>query len=145
GGITLDDTAFVGGYTNANGLYHGRTAHWVYGQGTAYSSMSASFTVQKKPNRPATIVIVGLDAEDEAKSGIRLVLNNRVIYEGPDPLPNDDNSGVDGPGNWGDATFNIPSKVLQSGLNVITITNLDPSDKINFPIFIMVDSVTLTW
>ena len=145
GGITLDDTAFVGGYTNANGLYHGRTAHWVYGQGTAYSSMSASFTIQKKPNGPAKVVIVGLDAEDQAKSRLRLVLNNRVLYEGPDPLPNDDNSGPDGPGNWGDATFDIPNKVLQSGLNVITITNLDPSDKINFPIFIMVDSVTLKW
>jgi hypothetical protein len=34
---------------------------------------------------------------------------------------------------------------LQPGLNVLTITNLDPSDKINFPIFIMVDSVTLKW
>ena len=100
----------MGGYTNANGLYHGRTAHWVYGQGTAFSSMSASFTVQKKPNRPATIVIVGLDAEDEAKSRMRLVLNNRVSYEGPDPLPNNANRRVDGPGNWGNATVNRPAQ-----------------------------------
>jgi serine/threonine-protein kinase len=145
GGVTLDDSAFVGGYTNDGGLYHGRTAHWVYGQGTAYSSMSASFTVKKKPNGPAKITIVGLDAEDEPKSHVRIVLNNKLIYDGPDPLPNDDTSGVNGPGNWGDATFDIPNKTLQDGLNVLTITNLDPSDKINYPIFVMVDYVTLKW
>lgn len=145
GGVVLDDAAFVGGYTNENGLYHGRTAHWVYGQGTAYSTMSASFTIEKSPKGSASLVIVGLDSEDEPKTSMRVTLNNRVLYEGPDPLPNDNVNGSEGEGNWGDATFRIQSKTLQDGINVLSITNLDPSDKINFPIFIMIDSATLTW
>jgi serine/threonine-protein kinase len=145
GGIELDDTAFVGGYTNDNGLYHGRTAHWVYGQGTAYSAMSASFTIEKVPKGQASLVIVGLDSEDDPKTPVRITLNNRVLYQGPDPLPNDNASGSEGEGNWGDATFKIQTKTLQDGINTLTITNLDPSDKINFPIFIMIDSVTLKW
>ncbi|HET9495990.1 MAG TPA: protein kinase, partial [Chloroflexia bacterium] len=50
--ITLEDNAFVGGFTNPDGLYHNRTAQWVYGQGTEYSSMTAGFNIREAPRGP---------------------------------------------------------------------------------------------
>jgi eukaryotic-like serine/threonine-protein kinase len=143
--IALEDTAFAGGYTRSNGLYHGRSAHWVYGQGTQYSTMSATFNVDNPPAGPAVLTIVGIDSEDKAKTPMNITLNGVVIYEGPNPLPNDNSSGPNGPGNWGSFTWPIGPGVLQPGANTLSITNLDPSPKINFPIFIMVDYASISW
>jgi hypothetical protein len=76
---------------------------------------------------------------------MRVTLNDSVLYEGPNPLPNDNNSGPFGEGNWDWASMRIPNKVLREGENTLTITNLDPSNQINYPIFIMIDQVALTW
>jgi eukaryotic-like serine/threonine-protein kinase len=142
--VTLEDNAFVGGFTNPGG-YHNRTAQWVYGQGTDYSSMTASFNVRETPRGPGELTIVGIDSEDEPKTPMRLMVNGYVLYEGPNPLPNDDQSGREGPGNWGTYTWRLPPNLLVEGDNSISIINLDPSDQINYPIFIMIDTVTVTW
>ena len=49
-----------------------------------------------------------------------------------------------GPGDWGSAVFNIPRDVLQSE-NVLTITNLEPSDCTGCPKFVMVDFFVVTY
>lgn len=144
GGIVLEDNSFAGGYTSDKG-YHRRTAQWVYGQGTQYSQMTARFTISKAPKGPGMLTILGVDSEDDTKTRMRVTLNDSIIFEGPNPLPNDDLSGPLGEGNWGWAGWRIPNKVLREGENTLTITNLDPSNKINYPIFIMVDLVSLTW
>jgi tRNA A-37 threonylcarbamoyl transferase component Bud32 len=142
--VTLDDNAFVGGFSNPGG-YHNRTAQWVYGQGTDYSSMTAGFNIREVPRGPGELTIVGLDSEDEPKTPMRLMVNGYVLYEGPNPLPNDDQSGREGPGNWGSYTWRLPPNLLVEGENSISIINLDPSDQINYPIFIMIDTVTVSW
>lgn len=143
--ITLDDTNFTGGFTNKNGRYHGRTAQWVYGQGTAYNTMATSFNLDVVPDKPASLTVVGVDSEDEAKTPIRIMINGAVIYEGPDPLPNDSRDGPGGKGNWGAYTWELNPGVLQQGINGISIENLDPSDKINYPLFFMLDYATISW
>ena len=107
--------------------------------------MSAVFNIREKPKGPGSLTIVGVDSEDPAKTPLRIVINGNVIYEGPDPLPNDNRNGPEAPGNWGSVDFRIDPKVLQQGENTITFTNLDPSDKINYPIFIMLDYVCISW
>ena len=143
--VNIDGPDFQGGYTRPDGLYHGRTAEWVYGQGTPYNTMSASFSIDDNPKGPANMVIVGVDLEDPPKTPMRILVNDQEIFKGPDPLPNDNSNGPDAPGNWGSANFHLGPKVLRKGLNTITITNLDPSDKINYPIFVMVDSASISW
>jgi hypothetical protein len=143
GQLVLDDSSFSGGFTQANG-YHGRTAQWVYGQGTDYHTMTARFTIEKKP-KAGNVSVLGIDSEDEPKTMMRVTLNDYVLYEGPDPLPNDTPSGPGGPGNWGWVGWQVPNKVLREGENVLAITHLDPSDKTNYPIFIMVDQVVVDW
>ena len=143
--ITLEDNAFVGGYTRSDGMYHRRTAHWVYGQGTDYHTMSASFNLDQVPDGPINLTIVGVDSEDDAKTPMRLLINSTVIYEGANPLPDDTRGGVNAPGNWGSYTWQFNSAALQPGTNTLTVSNLDPSDRINYPIFIMVDYAAISW
>ena len=57
----LDDNAFQGGYTNSNGTYQGRTAHWVYGQGTQYHTMTANFNIDTLPQGIASLTIYGVN------------------------------------------------------------------------------------
>jgi serine/threonine protein kinase len=143
--IVLDDSSFVGGYSRRDG-YHGRTAQWVYGQGTEYNTMSARFFIEseKKP-KEGNLSVLGVDSEDVPKTRMRVTLNDYVLYEGPNPMPNDTHNGPGGEGNWGWAGWPIPNKVLQEGENVLSITNLDPSNQINYPIFIMIDQVVVSW
>src|SRR2546430_15447977 len=107
--------------------------------------MTAAFIIDGKPHGSATLTLVGLDSEDSKKTPMRLTLNDAVLYQGADPLPNDADSGPGGSGSWAEATWRVPSQVLQDGLNTFSITNLDPSDKVDFPIFIMIDSATFRW
>ena len=73
------------------------------------------------------------------------IVNGTVIYEEPDPLPNDNSKGPGGEGNWGTASLDIPPGVLKEDENTLSITNLDPSDKINYPIFVMLDYAVVSW
>lgn len=143
--MTIDGLEFTGGYTNSSGTYHGRSAEWVYGQDTPYHSMQTVFNIDEKPNGPGELTIVGVDSEDAPKTQMLIDVNGSLIFEGADPLPNDNNNGPNGPGNWGSVTFRIDPNVLRQGQNTLTITNLDPSNQINYPIFIMVDSATVAW
>jgi hypothetical protein len=142
--VSLTPDNFSGGYRRTDGMYHGIPATWVYGQGTSYSTMSASFDVSGQPGA-GSLTIVGVDSEDPPKTPIQISVNGTTIYQGPDPLPNDTTAGPNGPGNWGTYTWSIPQGTLRQGTNQVTITNLDPSDKINYPIFFMLNSVTINW
>lgn len=106
--------------------------------------MSASFSVQGKPTGRAAISVVGLDAEGAPKIPIRLSLNGRVLYQGPDPLPNDFCCGPSGNGNWGTVTISFPASLLKHD-NVLTLTNLDPSGRILYPVFVMVDRAQVSY
>ncbi len=143
--INLDDTQFSGGYARSDGHYHGRTARWVYGQGTQYSAMTAHFKMRGEPGGSASLTVVGVDSEDPPKTPIRITINGVVIYEGPDPLPNDLRTGPNGPGNWGTYTWQFDPTILHKGDNTLSIINLDPSDKVNYPLFFMLDYAIVSW
>ncbi len=142
--ILLDDTRFSGGFTNNGGTYHGLTAHWVYGQGTKYSTMTVTFNVGQMPGA-AALTVRGVDSEDAKKTQIRISLNGNVLYQGADPLPNDNANGPNRPGNWGLYVWQIPVGQLQQGANTLSITNLDQSSCINCPDFFMLDAAFITY
>lgn len=143
--VDIEDSNFAGGYTRSDGKYHNTTARWVYGRGTPYSTMSARFTVNNPPAGQAGLTIRGLDSEDTPKTPISILINGAQIFAGANPLPNDFRTGPLGPGNWGTYTWTIPSGVLQPGVNTLTISNLDPSNKINTPLFFMLDYAIISW
>jgi len=136
----IPDQAFVGDYDQGNGRYHGRTAAWVYGQGTPYHTMTARFqlTHQGQAVGVATLQLVGLDGENPIKNRMSIVLNGVTIYEGPNPLPNDECCGPSGPGNWGSAAFEFPAELLQQD-NSLVISNLESADCTTCPKYVMID------
>ena len=73
------------------------------------------------------------------------MLNGAVLYQGGAPLPNDNTSGPNGAGNWGSYTWQFDASLLREGGQTLSITNLDPSGRIDYPIFFMVDRVNITW
>lgn len=137
GEIDLEDTSFTGGFRNSGAsIYGGRTSTWVYGQGSGYERMSASFTVQGVRSGMAMLVIEGMDSEDNAKTPLSIAVNNVVIFEGASPFPNDDiplQSGV-----WDTLRLPFDTVLLQDGANVVSLTNLASGSR-GLPPFVAVD------
>jgi tRNA A-37 threonylcarbamoyl transferase component Bud32 len=134
----IGDESFVGDYPS-DGAYHGRTASWVYGQGTSFNTMTAPFSlVAPDASAPARLEMVGLDGENLISNATRITINGVTIYEGPSPFPNDTCCGGSGPGNWGPAAFDIPAGVLGVD-NTLTVSNLEPTDCTECPKYVMVD------
>jgi eukaryotic-like serine/threonine-protein kinase len=143
--VRIPDQLFVGDYNGpGSGTYKGRTASWVYGQDTSYSTMTAAFALDYagSPTGRAQLTLVGMDAENPAKQMVAISINGTVIYQGPDPLPNDFCCGPSGPGNWGSATITFPSDLLKHH-DTLTVTNLDPGTCTLCPNYVMVDYAEL--
>ena len=144
--MTIPNQVLEGGYERGGGRYKGRTASWVYGQGTPFSTMAGSFDAEggNEARGTATLRLVGMDDERPEKNPIRITFNGQPFYEGPDPLPNDFCCGPTGDGNWGAVIFEFPASLLR-GTNDISITNLSSSDCTVCPFFVMVDFGELTY
>jgi hypothetical protein len=141
----IPDSRFVGDFPGDD-TYHGRTASWVYGQGTPYNTMTAAFALDSPatPGGTARLELVGLDGENPVKNVIRVVLNGTTLYEGPNPLPDDFCCGGSGPGNWGSAVFEFPAELL-SAQNTLSIANLEPNDCTMCPKFVMIDYAVISY
>ncbi|MDQ3493619.1 MAG: hypothetical protein M3452_10230, partial [Chloroflexota bacterium] len=144
--VTIPNGILNGGYEGGNGRYKGRTASWVYGQGTSLHTMSGSFRADGggQATGTARLRLVGMDDERPEKSQMRLSLNGQALYQGADPLPNDFCCGPTGEANWGSVTFEFPASLLRNQ-NTLTITNLDASDCTLCPFYVMVDFGELTY
>ncbi|CAN5755504.1 hypothetical protein BH23CHL7_BH23CHL7_09780 [soil metagenome] len=143
--MQIDDGQFEGAFAGRrSGTYLGRTASWVYGQGTRSHTMTASFRLRLdgEVGRRASFTIVGMDGENRAKNTIAVVLNGVTIYEGPNPLPND--ACCDPPGNWGSAVIQFRGDLLKRR-NTLSISNLEPDGCTRCPVYVMVDYVELTY
>jgi hypothetical protein len=141
--IRLEDTAWSGGWRNRGAsVYGGRTATWIYGSGTRWNTMQASFDLQRAPGAPARLTIQGMDSEDEAKTRIEIVVNGRQIFAGPDPLPNDDLPLASG--TWSEISFDLDASILQAGQNTISIRNRSPGP-FGRPPFFMLDYATISF
>lgn len=146
GAIDLDNTAFTGGFSNPDGSLYAdvtgaqRTATWIYGGRSDYPAMSARFRLDA-PARgddkdEARLIISGMDGEDRGKMPLRISLNDTVVFQGDDPLPNN---------RWGQATFKVPKGALRAGENTLTIRSLSEQGNFNSPHFFMLDAARLEW
>lgn len=137
--IRLEDTAWQGGYGQGRS-YGGRTATWIYGSGTAYSTMTAAVTLERQPQGSAVLRVEGMDSEGRAKTPIRITVNGQPIFQGPNPLPDDDlplESGT-----WATASWTFDAALLQPGQNTIQIRNL-ADGAVGRPPFFMLDYAVL--
>lgn len=136
--VRLEDDQWQGGYRRSGGvsIYGGRTATWIYGVTTNYSEMQAQFEVTGQPSGAAELRIEGMDSEGPAKTRIQIAINGTPIFDGPNPLPDDDLP-LDS-GTWATATWSFDAALLRPGANVIRIANLSPG-QFSRPPFFMLD------
>lgn len=139
--LRFDDRAWTGGWRNrGDSVYGGRTATWVYGAGTEFNAMETTFELGSTAAGAAQLNIEGMDDELAAKSRITIAVNGTVIYDGDNPLPNDDMPLETGA--WANYTFGFDAGLLQPGRNTITIRNLS-SGAVGRPPFFMLDYAEL--
>ncbi|HEY0735095.1 MAG TPA: hypothetical protein VGD69_09340, partial [Herpetosiphonaceae bacterium] len=137
--IRLEDTVWQGGYGQGRS-YGGRRATWVYGSGTAYSTMTSAVTLDRQVQGTAVLRVEGMDSEGRAKTPIRITVNGQPIFQGPNPLPDDDlplESGT-----WATASWTFDAALLQPGPNTIQIRNLAQGE-VGHPPFFMLDYAVL--
>ena len=143
GTVLLEDLAFAGGYRYPPpSVYEGRTAAWVYAPGTGFETMAALFNSPGQPAGQGRLILTGMDSEGAAKTPLRILLNDQVIFDGADPLPNDYSPNA---GSWGQVTILFNAAILHPGANTLTIENRASSGKVGGPPFIMIDNAELHW
>ncbi len=138
--IRLDDEAWIGGWKQSK-TYGGRSATWIYGTGTDYSAMEASFTLAAQPAGSALLSIEGMDGEHAPKMQISILVNGILLWTGPNPLPDDDFDLASG--TWDSFGWTIPAWLLQPGSNTITIVALSEGS-FGQPPFMMLDYADLS-
>lgn len=136
--IVLDNPVWQGSYLRSSGNteYGGRTAAWIYGASTQFSTMQATFNLQTQPRGTAQLSIEGMDSEGRAKTPIRIRVNGSEIFNGPNPLPDDDLPLETG--TWSSYTWSFDAGLLRAGQNTISISNL-AEGSVGRPPFFMLD------
>jgi len=141
--IVLEDTDWQGGYRRSGGkTYGGRTSTWIYGSTTEYSIMRTSFAIADTFAGPVTLVIEGMDSEDRAKTPIQILVNGTEIYNGPNPLPDDDQPLESG--TWASQSWSFDAQLLRVGQNEISVSNLAEGE-FSRPPFFMLDYAKLIY
>jgi hypothetical protein len=143
GPLTIEDGAWSGGYNgpfNGGPTYGGRTPVVAYGQGSDRSEITASFSLAARPRGNPAVVLHGMDSEGPAKTEIVISVNGITIYNGENPLPDDDF--VLETGTWDSASFPFDRGILREGENSITIINRSPG-RFGGPPFIIIDYATI--
>ncbi|MEN9935255.1 MAG: hypothetical protein RLZZ387_1834 [Chloroflexota bacterium] len=140
--LRLEDSAWEGGFRRAGGVtsYGGRTATWIYGTSTEYSSMRATFELTEAPGCAARLYVMGMDSEGASKTNISVAVNGTEVYQGPNPLPDDDIP-LD-TGTWDTHAFTFDGSLLREGENEVSISNLDVG-AFSLPPFFMLDYAEL--
>lgn len=136
--VRLEDDVWQGSYRRSGGssVYGGRSATWIYGVGTDYSAMQAQFEVVGQPRGTADLRVEGMDSEGAAKTRIQITINGTPIFDGPNPLPDDDQP-LDS-GTWATAAWSFDAALLQPGTNVVQVINRSPG-QFSRPPFFMLD------
>ena len=139
--LRFDDRAWTGGWRNrGDSIYGGRTATWIYGADTNFSAMETTFELGSNVAGAAQLNIEGIDDELAGKSRITIAVNGTAIFDGDNPLPNDDMPLETG--TWATYAFGFDSGLLQAGRNTITIRNHSPGG-VGRPPFFMLDYAEL--
>ncbi|MDP6353918.1 MAG: DUF4838 domain-containing protein [Planctomycetota bacterium] len=96
----------------------------INGTRTRYSRMRAEWTIESEP--PAGIGVVELEGQSDDKLftknvRIKVLLNNKRLFEGVSPFPKR---------GWSKLKLPLPEGLLHKGVNVMEIRNLNDSDQL---------------
>jgi hypothetical protein len=91
----------------------------------------------------ALLLVGALDSVGNTGTRLALVVNDREIFRGPAPFPDDRPNQSDAP--WTERPFSLPDGVLHQGQNTLAIQNLEASDRVGQPPFLAVDQATVRY
>ena len=140
GGWRLPPDTFSGGKTIG---YYGyrcprRRATWVYGRNTCYHTLVGSLFL-KETELSCRKVQMEIEAQDHDKNPkstrIRIKVNNRVIFDGPNGFVKN---------GWSKQRFTIPLGTFKQGENIIKIENMELSDRLDAWWFMVTEVKMLT-
>ena len=120
GGWRLELDGFRGGHGPADYDYQCplRRAVWIYGTNTKNPAMRTTLFLERVPKGKARLALVAQDDDKPGSVRIRIALNGKPIFEGPNPFKEK---------GWSQAEFPISAGLLRRGENHIRIATLDPS------------------
>lgn len=95
----------------------------IFSRGVEGDSITARFTLNRRPQRVSELRIVGLDDVKPGTVPIRVSLNGNVIHEGTTKFK--DSPHIYTPRGWLTQTFRVPAGALGRGENELTIANID--------------------
>ncbi len=124
------------GYYNAEAgiLLEDRPTAYITGAGTPTSKMTTTFKLNSFPLlSDYQLIISGADDFQKEKCPIRIVLNDKVIFEGPTTFSNK---------KWGIKKFKLSVDMLNKD-NVLTISNISPTGNFDAPPAFLLNYVIL--
>ena len=124
------------GYSNAAAgiLLEDRPTAYVTGKGTPTSEMSTTFELNTfPPSGDYQLILSGADDFLKEKCPIRITLNTKVLFEGPNPFSNK---------TWNTRIFELSADKLERN-NVLTITNISPNGNVEAPPIFLLNYVVL--
>ena len=134
GDILLTAMDFTGGARSGVYSYKckPRYAIWAYAP-EAVATMRVEFDLSYSV-KDAELIISGQDDDAEAQCNIQIKINGHSIFKGKSPFKRF---------GWYNKNFPIPRKYLLNGRNLITVENIEQSDNMNGPPFIMISYAVL--
>jgi len=107
---------------------------WVNGTRSGLSTMRAAFRLTGPAAAARELVIAGLDHDASAPCRIRILINDKAVFEGPNPFAKD---------KWTTHAFKAPADCFRAGENSLVITNLEESDNISGAPWFMLNYVVI--
>ena len=95
-----------------------RKAVWIYGTNTPHPRMWTIFRLNTAPAAPARLAVTAQDDDKPGAIRIRVTVNDRAVFEGPNPFVER---------GWSTKEFPIPAGVLRQGDNDVRFATLDES------------------
>ena len=123
---------FLGGVgpTHYGHMCEKRLATYIYGEQSANPEMASGFTVEPfPPSADYQLIISAQDDETDNKCRIRITVNDKTIFEGPNPFVSR---------GWSRHTFRIPADVL-SRKNKLVIHSGEDTNHIGRPPWFMLN------
>jgi hypothetical protein len=112
---------FLGG---VSARYHGskdkrRLATYIYGAKSPYPKLATKFTVDPfPPSADYQLIISGQDDDSDKKCSIKITVNDKPIFSGPNPFVKD---------GWSLHTIRIPSNILSRDNRLVILSNENTS------------------
>jgi hypothetical protein len=141
--ITFDDSTFSGGFRERAGPNQGRAILYLFGSGTGFAVLTATFEIRVQPRGDARLAIVGLDSAGPDRTAIEVFLNKESVFRGRSPFRSADPRQT--AASWTEHEWRVRSGTLRRGENVLTIRNLERSAAIGAPPYVVLDVARLTY